>query len=344
MTQVIKETILYMWRSEKNRLFMGMATALVLLYSIFVLPRVSGEKEVDLELLELEMTGNVVQFENSLDEGLLIPNVLTQTTAYASLRNQYVNQRELLTALKQGDVQRYISNPYRPEVRESSTENGLQQLVFRVMAYEEEQPYQQAKNRYYASEIDNLSFHTVHDRTSLQQIHLFLLGMGPVILLIGLIFLISDIHVKDRQLETQKAGVPMKWQRYLLLQALTAFGFVTVFYVALLVLFYLVNGIQYGFGSFSLPIGYHEPSFGQGYFNLENYQFQTMGWFLIRTLPFIILLGYLFTRLNTLLSLWTKQSVVTMVIGIFMVLFQFIYYGRDSAELAGINITYFPQT
>lgn len=344
MTQIIKETILYMWRSEKNRLFMGLATAFVLIYSIFILPQISGEDEVDLDLLEVEMTGNVVQFENSLDDGLLVPSVMTGTTAYSSLRGEYIMQRELLTALKQGDVERYITIDYRPGVRESSTEKGLEQMVFNVFAYEAEQPYQRAKNQFYASEVDELSFHTVHDRTSLQQVHLFALGLGPVILLIGLIFLISDVHVKDRGLETQKLGIPVKWQTYLFVQALTALAFVTVFYLALLGVFTLVNGLQYGFGSLDLPIGFHEAFFDDGYFNLANYQTQTIGWFLLKSVPFVLLLGYLFTRLNTLLSLWTRQSVVTMVIGIFMILFQFIYYGRDSAELAGIDITYFPQT
>src|SRR5690625_7975767 len=66
--------------------------------------------------------------------------------------------------------------------------------------------------------------------------------------------------------------------------------------------------------------------------------------FLLQAIPYLLLLGYLFTRLNTLFSLWTKQSVVTMVLGIFTILFQFIYYGSDSEELLGIDISLFPQT
>lgn len=344
MMQVIKETMKYMWRSEKNRLFMVISTALVLIYTIFIVPNISGENEVDVEMLEREMSGNVVQFEEALDDGLIIPSIMTGTTAYEESRREYVAQRELLTALKQGDVKRYIDISYRPMMGTGEEADGLEQLAFSVFGYELEQPYQTAKNKVYLNEIDQLSFHIVHDRTSIQQMHLFLIGLGPVLLLVGLVFLISDVHVKDRALQTQKIGVPMSWQKYSFTQAITAFGFVSLFYLFLFSLFFLLNGFLHGFGSFDLPIGYYEPYFELGFLNQDNYQVEHISTFLLQAIPYLLLLGYLFTRLNTLLSLWTRQSVVAMVLGIFMILFQFIYYGSDSAELLEMNITWLPQT
>lgn len=344
MIGIIEETIQYMWRSEKNRLFMALATGLVFIYSLFILPNISGEAEIELDTFEREMNGNVVQFEDALDAGLILPNMLTGTSAYSVQRREYVTQRELLTALKQGDARRYIEIDYRPQSSQEKEEEGFEQLAYNILGYREEQPYQRQKNQAYLDEVEDITFHLIHDRTSLQQVYLFLIGLGPVLLLIGLIFLISDIHVKDRSLKTQKIAQPIRWQKYLFVQSLTALGFVSVFYLSLLGLFILLNGILYGLGSFSLPIGYHEAFFGQGYMNLDNYQVQTIGWFIIKALPFVLLLAYLFTRLNTLLSLWTRQSVVTMVLGIFMILFQFIYYGSDTTELAGVDLSYFPQT
>lgn len=344
MTQVIRETVKYMWRSEKNRLFMALTTALVLIYSLFLVPKISGDVEVDIEMMEREMAGNVIQFEEALDEGLIVPNVLTGTTAYDQWRRESVAQRELLTALKQGDAKRYIEIDYRPTTATEREVSGLEQLVFNVFGYELEQPYQTVKNKVYQDEVEPLSFHIVHDRTSLQQIHLFLIGLGPVLLLLGLVFLISDVHVKDRSLQTQKIGIPMSWQKYSFTQALTAFGFVSLFYLFLFGVFFLVNGLLYGFGSFALPIGHYDPNFELGFLNQENYQVETLGRFLLQALPYLLLLGYLFTRLNTLLSLWTKQSVVTMVLGMFLILFQTLYYGRDSAELAEVDLSIFPQT
>src|SRR5699024_5616255 len=295
-------------------------------------------------MMEREMTGNVIQFEEALDEGLIVPNVLTGTTAYDQWRRESVAQRELLTALKQGDAKRYIEIDYRPTTATEREVSGLEQLVFNVFGYELEQPYQTVKNKVYQDEVEPLSFHIVHDRTSLQQIHLFLIGLGPVLLLLGLVFLISDVHVKDRSLQTQKIGIPMSWQKYSFTQALTAFGFVSLFYLFLFGVFFLVNGLLYGFGSFALPIGHYDPNFELGFLNQENYQVETLGRFLLQALPYLLLLGYLFTRLNTLLSLWTKQSVVTMVLGMFLILFQTLYYGRDSAELAEVDLNIFPQT
>ena len=344
MTQVITETVKYMWRSEKNRLFMTLTTALVLIYSLFIVPKISGDNEVDIEMMEREMTGNVIQFEESLEEGLIVPNVLTGTTAYDQWRREAVAQRELLTALKRGDVKRYIEIDYRPSTATEKEVSGLEQLVFNVFGYELEQPYQTEKNKVYYDEVDPLSFHIVHDRTSLQQIHLFLIGLGPVLLLLGLVFLISDVHIKDRSLQTQKIGIPMSWQKYSFTQALTAFGFVSLFYLFLFGLFFLVNGLLYGFGSFDLPIGYYNPNFEMGFLNQDNYQVKSLGIFLVQAIPYLLLLGYLFTRLNTLLSLWTKQSVVTMVLGMFLILFQTLYYGRDFFELADVDLSIFPQT
>lgn len=343
MKQVMTETMKYMWRSEKNRLFMALTTGLVLFHTLFVVPNLSSENEIDLENLERDMTGNVVQFEDALNRGSIVPSALTGTTAYSQLRQEYVAQREVLTALKQGDVRRYIATSYRPNDDRKNTD-GVEQIASSLFGYALEQPFQQAKHTVYIREVDNLSFHTVHDRTSLQQIHLFLIGFGPILLLIGLIFVISDVHVKDRVLVTQKVGHPLKWSTYTWVQALTALGFVSGFYLFLTLLFIALNGGLHGFGSFDLPIGFYRAGFEPGLMNAANFQIRTIDWFFIRALPYLMLLGYLFTRINTLLSLWTKQSIVTMALGMFLVLFQFIYYGSDATQLLGIDIIHFPQT
>lgn len=294
MITTIKETVKYMWRSEKNRLFMILTIILVFLYSLVILPNISGDNEIDLDAFEREMNGNIVQFEDALDAGLIIPNMLTGTSSYSEQRKEYVAQRELLTALKQGDARRYIAIDYRPNSSEVSEVKGLEQIAYNVLGYEEEQPYQNQKNQAYLNQVNDLSFHLVHDRTSLQQIHLFLIGLGPVVLLLGLIFLINDVHIKDRSLKTQKIAHPLKWQKYLLVQALTALTFAGLFYLILVGIFILGNGILYGFGSFGLPIGFHKAFFENGHMNLDNYQVQTIGWFLIRAFPFMMLLAYLY--------------------------------------------------
>ena len=291
MRQVIKETTKYMWRSEKNRLFMVITTALVLLYTLFVVPSLSSEDEMNIRNLERDMNGNVVQFDQSLKDGLIVPNALTGTTAYSQLRHSYVSQREVLTALKHGDVRRYISTSYRPNA-EATERAGVEQLAFNLLGYELEQPFQHQKNSIYLNQEDNLSFHTIHDRTSLQQLHLFIVGYGPILLLAGLIFMISDIHVKDRSLNTQKIGHPLKWEAYNWVQAMTAFGFVLLFYLGLGGVFYLLNGIQYGFGSLALPVGFYEANFSIGVMNAENFQVRTIGWFILQAAPYLLLLGY----------------------------------------------------
>src|SRR5699024_6955103 len=153
------------------------------------------------------------QFEDALEKGLIVPNVLTGTTAYDQWRREAVAQRELLTALKRGDVKRYIEIDYRPSTATEKEVSGLEQLVFNVFGYELEQPYQTEKYKAYYHTIDCVSCHIVHHQTSLQQIHLFLIGLAPVLVLLRAVFLISDVHLTARSFQTQKIGIPLSWQK-----------------------------------------------------------------------------------------------------------------------------------
>src|SRR5690625_3917309 len=111
--QVIKETLTYMWRNKKNRLVILLCFGAVILHSLLILPNTPGVEEVNIEAMERSMEGNRQTFEDNLEDGVTIPTMMTGTSAYEVARNEYVNQRELLTALETGDVRRYLDIPYR---------------------------------------------------------------------------------------------------------------------------------------------------------------------------------------------------------------------------------------
>lgn len=228
--QIISETFTYMWRNKKNRLVMVLCLGAVLLHSLVLLPNRPGHDEVDITKLERQMEANKQTFEDQLEKGLTVPTFFTGTSAYEVARNEYVNQRELLTTLKNGDVRRYLETPYRPLDDENEDE---QEEAFSIQGYDKEWYFLNQKTEYYLTKAEPLTFHMVHERTSLQQLHLFMIGKGPYVLLLILLFMISDVITKDRALRTQKAGVPINWFGYLLAQSLTALGFVTLFYSAI---------------------------------------------------------------------------------------------------------------
>lgn len=344
MKEVFIETYKYMWRNKKNRLFMTIAFVFIILYILFILPNLAGSNEVDIEALERDMYANQQQFEDRLNNGMTVPSLLTGTNAYYLARNEYANQRELLTALRQGDVYRYLAIPYRPSSREELTDNTFGNLDFPILGTEIDEAHQVAKNTYYLNEVENLSFHTVHNRTSIQQLHLFFIGLGPVVLLLSLIFLISDVLAKDRYLKTQKAGVPLKWPVYIFVQSMAALSFVVLFFTAITILFVLLNGLLHGFGTVDLPVGYYRAYFDEGILNQANYTIESAGWFFTTTAPFVFLLFYLMTRLNALFSLIVKHPIVVMVLGMFVVSFQNFYYAEETSHLMGIHLTWFPQT
>lgn len=328
MKQISTETLKYMWRNRKNQLFMVVMILLMLFYTIFIVQDYNQHQDVDIDTLETEMRGNANQATHAEDQGWLEPSSYTGTTAYIEKIGEFGQQRELFTILKQGDIYRYLSSNYVALISGGSEEEpigpaGISGLFYNLLGVD---PIYQKQHRY-ITEIENLNFHIVHEITSLQQIHLFLLGAGPLILLSGLAFMISDIHTKDRSLSSQKLGMPLSWQKSLLSQSLAALAFVGMFYLVFLGLFYLINGILHGFGLFSYPI-----SMG----------WNTIGEFLIRTIPYFFLLIMIFTRLNTLFSLWTRHPIITMILLLFIIFSSSIYMDSTSISEMGFNLGYLP--
>lgn len=321
INQTVEETAKYMWRNQKNRLFMGIMLVLMIVYVVIFAPNFNSEYDVDIAELETEMIGNGVQADNAKANGLIAPSIMTQTTAYINQEYDYGNQREMLTTLRQGDIYRYLDLKSMEEPPEAQTD--ISTLFYSLFG--DDRMF--LKSWAYRETVPNLNFHILHEITSLQQLHLFLIGAGPLILLSGLIFMISDVHTKDLTLSSQKSGVPLNWRGYLLVQSLTALGFVVSFYVFFFGLFYLVNGVLHGFGGLHYPISFPQ---------------ETIGWFLLRTLPYIALLFFLFTRLNTLISLWSRQAIVSMAALIFIVFFSSIYLDGYAGDILPFNLGILP--
>lgn len=318
MKNIANETLVYMWRSKKNRLFMVVLLVVMLIYPIFFVPSFNKQYDSDTSKLEKELVAHVNQIEHAKKEGLIEPSLISGTTAYHNRQIAYGRQRELLTTLRQGDIQRYltrtsVSSLPRPE------ETGIKGLYYSLFGTDS----LRFKEGRYFTEVEDLNFHVIHEMTSLQQIHLFFLGAGPLLLIIGLAFMISDVHTKDRSIATQKIGLPLNWQKTLFSQSIAALGFVLLFFLFFFMLFYFVNGLLHGFGSFSYPI---------------STKWSTIGVFLLEAIPYALLLTYIFTRLNTLFSLLTKNSIVSMVLLMFVGFAPTIYL--DSNALISLDVPF----
>ncbi|MFC6463653.1 hypothetical protein ACFP65_01355 [Marinilactibacillus sp. GCM10026970] len=144
--EVVFETIKYMWRSKKNRLFMILTLGVMLVYSIVLLPNTAGLEEVDVQQLERELLGNEQTYKDALLKGQTVPAVMTGTSAYEAARTEFLNQRQLLTALKQGDARRYLEINYRPDITERVTVQDSLDLNVPVMGREAENVFQPLKN------------------------------------------------------------------------------------------------------------------------------------------------------------------------------------------------------
>lgn len=319
--QTIEETVKYMWRNQKNRLFMSIMLMLMVVYVIIFAPHFHSEYDMDMAQLETEMIGNGVQADNAKKNGLIVPSIMTQTTAYINQEYEFGTQRELLTTLRHGDIYRYLDLQMMEEPKEAETD--ISTMFYNLFGDD----LMFLKSWAFRESVPDLNFHILHEITSLQQLHLFLIGAGPLILLSGLIFMISDVHTKDLTLKSQKSGVPLNWRSYLLVQSMTALGFVLAFYTIFFGAFYILNGVLHGFGGLHYPISFPQ---------------ETVGWFLIRTVPYILILFILFSRLNTLISLWTRQSIVSMASLVFIVFFSSIYLDGAAADILPFNLGFLP--
>src|SRR5699024_4524409 len=90
----------------------------------------------------------------------------------------------------------------------------------------------------YLEEVPDINFHLIQEKTAWQQIQLFFLNWGPIILSIATVFLVSDVVTRERQERTQKAGIPYGWKKYLFVQSLASFSFALLFVLAALVFFW----------------------------------------------------------------------------------------------------------
>ena len=341
---LFKETWLHLIRNSKNRLTIVLVFIGIIFYSGFFLTKQSVYDTIDLDQLKMSVQSNKGIMETATEKGNFNINLFTGKSAYAEGKYKYENSRALLAAIENGDVGRYIelTSVYTPdfhfeEKNKYYNENSLYPM--KDWAYDSAN----YRNRIGSYDPDILSFHVLQEKTSWQQIQLFLHNWGPTILIVLTLFIASDVFVLGVRKRTQHIGVPIGWGHYLFTQSLAILSFVLIFFAVAALLFFIVNGLLYGFGSVSWQVPLF--NYSEDYMmNPDVYSLMSIGSFLVKAVPFLLMFLYLFIRLSALLSLLFRQEVVVFVAGLFVLLFEKLYFSRTTRDIFCIDISHFPQT
>lgn len=343
---VFKETILQLIRNTKNRLAIALVFLAVIFYSFFMLPQQKSFDTIDYDKLEIDLFAHKGIMEDSIEKGNFRVNSFTGQSAYSQAKYNYDNQHALISAINNGDADRYISiiSRYTPQFHvedrmDSYMENSLypgKDMTYDSMNF----------NNRITSYTDNdipLTFSIIQEKTSWQQLQIFFLEWGPLLLVALTLFIASDVFTESIKKRTQRIGVPLGWGQYLFIQSLAILSFVGLFFLAGGLFFFTLNGLLNGFGDLNWSVS--QFNYSDSYVtDTTVYGLMQLKDFFIQTLPFMAILLYLFVRLSTLFSLLFRQEVVVFLAGIFTFLFERLYFSRTTRDLLGIDISYFPQT
>ncbi|TVT27799.1 hypothetical protein FO441_08830 [Salinicoccus cyprini] len=339
-TAVFRETLKRTWRNRKNRLVLVLTLLGIFAYLLLYLPSKEHPTTIDREALALELSAEYGMKESRLEEGNIAVNSFTGMNTYSLAKKTYESYYAFQSGIDNGNIRLLIDlathSALTPPLAEAPSERfdrdihlgnynaGVVNTELQAIAAQED-----------------ATLHMYNQKTAAQQLHLFLKTNGPLILLLVTIFVASEILVDDRKHRTLKAGQPFGWWRYILYQSVSLFIILITAFTALLSIYYLVAGILYGFGTFDLGVssyGYQEGYRGEQ----VNFSTRSVSIFVAMSAVFILLLVYLFVRLNAWLSLVFRHDVVVMIIGFLLVGFNRIYNGGGEATIFGISSQYFP--
>ncbi len=203
--------------------------------------------------------------------------------------------------------------------------------------------YHQTMLRYqdYLSNNRQITEGLLFEKTGIQSLQIFLQTYGFFFILFCAVYFSSDILSRDRTHRTVLQGLPISWYRQLNLKSLAAFLYTLLIVMGVLVAGFLLLAVQYGVGPFNLdvPIMTAQHTFG-----IEEYGVIGILKFLGLSLLAVPLLVFLVIRLNVILGLVVKNEWIVLLLGTLAIFSERLYATRSTRELAGVDVSYFPQT
>lgn len=341
-TYFFKHELLRMIKLKKNYLFVISIFLMMLVYIFFIMPNHQSIYTFDAKKAEQNVE-DISYILKGMEEregtgvgGMTGP-------AYSMTLGRYDVERSMVYAYKDQSYNRFL-RLYLLNLHHILPEKL--QLLTKDSPYpgkDENHKFTQTLMMYesYLKEDIPISRALIEQKTASQSLYHFLLSAGVFLVLFLVLYVSSDVLVKDRQNKTILQGVPISWYRLINLKSVVAIVYSLFVVLILTGIAFVAIGIQNGFGSFAFKI---PTIFGEYDYTGANYDMMTLWKFILLSAAFLLLLLVLFTRLNMIFSLIFKNTWVVLMISSLVLFAEQIYLTRTSRELFGIDIAFFPQT
>lgn len=338
-----------MSKSKKNILFVISLIAVILSYCFLVLPTKETSDSFNPAEVKEELD-NLAAVQKSRElRGATGFNSMSGGAVYAQNAYKYNIQSKLVTAFEDGDFTRFTYFRMKDFSYNGimAAEREINFVTSPFPSIDRNHLYKKTFLRYqgYLDEKLPITYEMIEQKTALQTIQTFLLGSFVLSIIFCAIYFSSDMLTKDRQNQTILQGLPISWYRLINLKSLVAFTYTIAILVGLMLLTVAVLTLQNGFGSFNIriPVAIEQNT---EMFRYLQYDYDTisMAKFLIMASGFLVILVYLFTRLNAILSLLFKNTWLVLMISTILLFAERIYFSRTKKTIFDIEISHFPQT
>ncbi|WOV88183.1 hypothetical protein QWT69_03390 [Sporosarcina oncorhynchi] len=341
----LKHEFLITARSMKNIPFLIFIGVLLLSYCLLILP----SEETKESFYPNETLDYLTELEGEQQLRLKKGNTgvvrMSGAAVYAWNDYYYWLDKALLNAYEDRNFTRYL------HLRTNALEGGAQEYIQDKELFKESpfpgkdrmHLYEQTMMRYenYMTKEHPITYGLIMEKTGLQGLQKFMLDYGMYFFLFCAIYFSSDVLTRDRKNRSVLQGLPLSWYRQLNLKTFSAFLYANLVIFGMAIVGVLLLAIQFGFGHFNLDVPI---MISQQTFTRTDYGVISIAKLLGLISLAMLLLVFLFVRLNIIFSLLVKNEWVVLVLTTIILFSERIYYSRTTRELFGFDVSSFPQT
>ncbi|WP_430609301.1 ABC transporter permease [Enterococcus sp. DIV0876] len=175
-----------------------------------------------------------------------------------------------------------------------------------------------------------LSQAVMEQKTGIQTVYRAMLDSLPIVLLSATLFLALDHLLKERKHRTLFLAYPVAPEDILWVKTAAVMFCSTCMTLMTIGLIWIGTGLQYGFGSGSLPVAIFSSAVDARYpiTSMEAFTTQSVGLFLIQCIGTIFLIQLIYTRSILLLSVLFRSEYMNLLLMGFCLITPFIFQHR----------------
>ncbi|MGP4072033.1 hypothetical protein ACTWQB_05710 [Piscibacillus sp. B03] len=323
-----------MFFSKKNIIFIVLLASILFLYVTIILPEKAHIETFNTDEVKEQVGVKEVLQDQRREEGHTGYGVMTGFI-YGSEEYYVRIYNKMLNAYQNEDFRRFIH--LRVNYLLTNNEdyvNSEQAQSAPIPNKDADHLFKKTLTRFeHYLELDHpITYSMIEEKTALQQLHQFILSTLIYIVIFSAIYFSSNILTKDRTHQSLLRGIPMNWYHTMSIKSFVSLVYTLLTIMILGIFAITLIGLIFGFGHLKLGLV------------TANYDMMYTNELLLKIGPLLILLIFMFIRLNVMLSLIFKHAAVVLSISTAFLISEFFYYSRRTRELFNIDLSYLPQT